>query len=869
MSQVNQAATIHPGSRFQPLVPPIERMDVYPTRTFQGFKLRMGRPFPFGASSVPGGVNFSIFSSHATACTLVLLEKSLPQPFVEIPFPPEFRIGDVFVMIVFDLDYESIEYGYRMDGPNRPELGHRFDPSQILLDPFAKAMSGRDVWGVRKADEVDPHRGRLVFDDFDWGEDRSPQIPMEDLIVYEMHVRGFTRHASSGIKYPGTYAGIRQKIPYLKELGVNCVELMPIFEFDELEGARVSPQTGAPLLNFWGYSTLGFFAPKAGYAATGKLGMQVDELKSLVKELHKSGIEIILDVVFNHTGEGGAGGPTISFRGIDNRTYYMLAPDGSYLNFSGTGNTLNCNHPVVRSFVLDCLRYWAAEYHIDGFRFDLASVLGRDPSGAPLSNPPLLESLAFDPILARCKLIAEAWDAGGLYQVGSFPRYGRWAEWNGKYRDSLRRFLKGDTEQVGEVARRLSGSDDLYGQVGATTSVNFITCHDGFTLRDLVSYNTKHNEGNGEDNRDGSDANYSWNCGWEGPTADPQIEALRRRQMKNAIAMLLLSEGIPMILMGDEVGRTQRGNNNPYCQDNELSWLDWSLAEKNGELFRFFKQCIAFRMAHPVLRDWSTAQGDAEPGGVAGITWHGTRAWNADWSDGSRTLAFMLANPTDGFAPRAYIYAALNMCWETLPFEMPQLPAGWGWHVFANTSMPPDGDIAEIGKEPLVADQRQVLAGGRSVIILVGKEVSAVPRTPTQEHLTVSAQLTSLASIGQYVRAAACAGGLDARSGYKLSLAVVEIATNTIVHGFGESDADAVLDLWWTIKDDAVAVVMEDAGRAFDPRQTPGPTDLAAPLGERKPGALGVWLALQAVDRFDYERSGDRNRHTFTMKRRR
>ena len=384
------------------------------------------------------------------------------------------------------------------------------------------------MWGVKPNwGDVYQHRGRLVFDDFDWQGDRPLETPMEDLVIYELHVRGFTRHASSGVKFPGTFAGIREKIPYLKELGVNCVELMPIFEFDEFENSRPSPADGSPLMNYWGYSTLGFFAPKSGYAATGKIGMEVDELKSLIKELHKNGIEIILDVVFNHTAEGNEYGPYISFRGIDNKTYYMLTPEGYYYNFSGTGNTLNCNNPIVRLLVLDCLRYWAADYHIDGFRFDLASILGRDPCGAPLANPPLLEVLAFDPVLAKCKLIAEAWDAGGLYQVGSFPAYGRWAEWNGKYRDCARKFLKGDMGQVGEMAQRLQGSPDLYAGRGPAASVNFITCHDGFTLHDLVSYNGKHNEANGEDNRDGANDNESWNCGWEGPSTDPAVNALR------------------------------------------------------------------------------------------------------------------------------------------------------------------------------------------------------------------------------------------------------------------------------------------------------------------------------------------------------
>jgi glycogen operon protein len=482
----------------------MERIDIHPTHTYQDFKLRRGKPIPFGTTLVPGGVNFSIFSSHAKSCTLVLFKRHALEPFAEIPFPDEFRIGNVFSMIVFDLDYENLEYGYRMDGPFNPQEGHWFDSSKVLMDPYAKVIGGRDVWGVTPDwNNCFQHRPRIAFDDFDWEDDRPLEIPPEDQIIYEMHVRSFTRHESSGVKHPGTFAGIREKIPYLKELGVTSIELMPVYEFDEFENSRPNPQTGETLYNYWGYSTVGFFAPKAGYAATGKYGMQVDEFKALVKDLHKNGIEVILDVVFNHTAEGNEHGPTISFRGIDNKTYYMLTPEGYYFNFSGCGNTLNCNNPIVRNMVLDCLRYWAAEYHIDGFRFDLASILGRDPWGAPLANPPLLETLAFDPILAKCKLIAEAWDAGGLYQVGSFPAFGRWAEWNGKYRDGIRKFLKGEAGRVGDMAQRLQGSPDLYAHAGRApaTSINFITAHDGFTLADLVSYNGKHNEANGENNR--------------------------------------------------------------------------------------------------------------------------------------------------------------------------------------------------------------------------------------------------------------------------------------------------------------------------------------------------------------------------------
>lgn len=705
----------------------MERIDIHPTHNYGEFKLRRGKPFPFGATIVPSGINFSIFSSHATSCTLVLFKKHAEAPMAEIPFPEEFRIGNVYCMVVFDLDYENIEYGYRMDGPNNFNEGQWFDKSKILMDPYAKIIGGRDVWGVTPDwNDIYHHRGRIAFDDFDWEDDRPLEIPPEDMIVYEMHVRSFTRHSSSGVKqkHQGTFAGLRDKITYLKELGVNAVELMPIYEFDEFENSRPNPETGETLYNYWGYSTVGFFAPKAGYAATGKLGMQVDELKNLVKALHKSGIEVILDVVFNHTAEGNENGPYISFRGIDNKTYYMLTPEGYYYNFSGCGNTLNCNNPIVRSIVLDCLRYWASEYHIDGFRFDLASILGRDPWGAPLANPPLLETLAFDPILAKCKLIAEAWDAGGLYQVGSFPAFGRWAEWNGKYRDGIRKFLKGDGT-VGDMAQRLQGSPDLYAWAGRApaTSINFITAHDGFTLMDMVSYNGKHNEANGENNNDGTNDNDSWNCGWEGPTADAGINDLRHRQVKNAIAMLMVSQGVPMMLMGDEMGRTKHGNNNTYCHDNDLNWLDWSLLERNADIFNFVKHCIAFRKAHPVLRNRYHFQNrDYVGSGYADISWHGTQAWNADWSDSSSTLAFMLCgkHAKEGTVPDNYIYVAMNMHWEAHWFDIPGLPNGMQWHVFANTGAPAAQASWQPGAEPVLSEQHGILLGSRSVVILVG-----------------------------------------------------------------------------------------------------------------------------------------------------
>lgn len=695
-----------------------DRIDYYPTHEHRGFRFRKGHVLPFGATVVSNGVNFSVFSSAATSCTLVLFRKREPQPLVEIEFPASFRIGGVYSMIVFDLDLEDLEYGYRFNGPWDPARGQRFDATKIVSDPYAKVVGGRDVWCDQPDwNDIYQHRARLAFDDFDWEDDHPLETPIQDLVIYETHVRGFTAHPSSGVNAPGTYAGLCDKIPYLRELGVNCIELLPVYEFDEWENSRRHPDTGQLLLNYWGYSTVGFFAPKAGYAATGALGMQVDELKNLIKQLHRSGIEVILDVVFNHTAEGDHRGPVISFRGVDNAMYYMLTPDGYYYNFSGCGNTLNCNHPVVRNMVLDCLRYWAAEYHVDGFRFDLASILGRDQNGAPLSNPPLLESLAYDPVLSKCKLIAEAWDAGGLYQVGSFPAYGRWAEWNGKYRDAIRRFIKGDENMAGEIATRIQGSPDLYWYRGPTASINFITCHDGFTLYDLVAYNGKHNEANGENNNDGSNDNHSWNCGWEGESTDPAVNALRIQQMKNAATILMLSRGVPMILMGDEIGRTQNGNNNAYCQDNELAWMDWTLAEKNADLLRFFQKIIHFRRAHTALRgDRFFMHYDAVGAGAPDIGFHGSMPWSPDFAPWSRCLAFMLSGH-HAPGPDTDIYVAMNMHWGAIPFRVPAPTGPNPWKIAINTSMPSPDDIFSPGKEP-VLEGDTVMVGPRSVMVL-------------------------------------------------------------------------------------------------------------------------------------------------------
>ena len=702
------------------------RIDANPTHEYSGFNLRAGKPLPFGATLLAdGGVNFSIYSRFATACELVLFEKHEAEPFATIPFPDEFRIGNVFTLVVFNLDFENIEYGYRMDGPYNPAEGHWFDRTKILMDPYAKVIGGRDIWGKPPDwDNIYPHRSRIFFDDFDWEDDHPLEIPLEDIIIYEMHVRGFTQHPSSGVKYPGTFMGIREKIPYLKELGVNCIELLPIHEFDEFENSRISPITGERLVNYWGYSNVGFFAPKAGFAASGKFGMQTDEVKALIKDLHKNGIEVLLDVVFNHSAEGNENGPYISYRGIDNKTYYMLTPEGYYYNFSGCGNTLNCNNPIVRNMILDCLRSWAADYHVDGFRFDLASILGRDQNGAPMNSPPLLETLAFDPILGKCKLIAEAWDAGGLYQVGVFPSWGRWAEWNGKYRDDMRRFLKGDYGMVDAMVQRLQGSPDLYQWRGTNASVNFTTAHDGFTLMDMVSYNEKHNESNGEGNNDGGDDNESWNCGWEGTTDDVEINRLRRKQVKNAAAMLLVSHGMPMILSGDEMGKTQLGNNNAYCQDNEISWIDWTLPNTNAEIFNFYKKMIAFHNSHTVLRGNKHFQNkDYVGSGYPDISWHGPKAWYMDNSNGEPVIAFLLCglHARGGTSKDDYIYVAMNMHWESHSFELPKPPEGLSWHVFANTDKLPPEDIWEVGQEVMLEDQSEFVVGPRSVVILVGK----------------------------------------------------------------------------------------------------------------------------------------------------
>lgn len=691
------------------------RIDTIPTHEIQGVRYRAGYVFPFGATLVGDGINFSVFSKEASACTLVLYHHSHRDPFLEIPFPREFRIGNVYSMIVFDLDPETLEYGYRFDGPWDPEKGLRFDRQRVLLDPYARSVSGRSVWGkIPDFTDPFPHRGQIIRDDYDWEGDTPLEIPQSELVIYEMHVRSFTAHSSSGVKYPGTFRGVAEKIPYLKELGVNCIELMPVFEFDEFENYHENDESLR--LNYWGYSTVGFFAPKAGYAASAPFGMEADELKSMIRNLHKNGIQVILDIVLNHTAEGNERGPVISYRGIDNRTYYLMTPDGGYYNFSGCGNTMNCNNPVVRNVVLDCLRYWVTDYHVDGFRFDLASILTRDENGKSMITPPLLDSIAHDAVLGHCLLIAEAWDAGGLYQVGSFPSFGRWAEWNGRYRDCLRRFIKGGAEYAPEMYIRIGGSKDLYGGRTAAASVNFITCHDGFTLYDLVSYNEKHNLLNGEGNRDGSNDNSSWNCGCEGETDDEQVLTLRYRQMRNFWTVLMTSRGVPMLYSGDEFGNTQYGNNNAYCQDNEISWLDWSMLDKNRDLYTYLRRLISFRKLHPVLRAAEHAKG-YNGTGYPELSFHGTRPWDLNDQEPGLAFAYLYTEDHKKYSTDmdCFIYVAVNAHWESHRFELPIVPENCTWHLAFESS----GTSYEPGEEQKWEDDSGITMHPRSTAILI------------------------------------------------------------------------------------------------------------------------------------------------------
>lgn len=654
-----------------------------PLDVVEGFKIRPGFFRMYGACVASNGVSFTINSHGATRCTLLLFKPQAPKPYARIPFPDSYRIGDTYSMLVYDIKPDEFEYAFSFDGPYEPAKGLLFNEENVLLDPYSRAVTGQRKWGEKPEGGKDfEYRARVVKSSFDWGNIKQLEQPFEDLVIYEIHVRGYTKDKSSGVSAPGTFAGLKDKIPYLKDLGINAVELMPIFEFDEMESARVVD--GVQLYNYWGYNTVSFFAPNTSYAFNEEHNHEGDELKSLIKALKENGIEVILDVVFNHTAEGNEMGPCFSFKGIDNNVYYMLTPDAHYYNFSGCGNVMNCNHPVVRNFIIDCLRHWAIEYRVDGFRFDLASILGRDQNGAPMANPPILESLAFDPVLGKMKLIAEAWDAGGLYQVGSFPSWNRWAEWNGRYRDDMRSFLKGDDGMAGNAITRITGSRDLYSPEsrGHKASVNFLTCHDGFTLYDLYSYNEKHNEKNGWNNTDGDNNGHSWNCGAEGETDDPNVNGLRRRLIKNAFAALLCSRGPAMFFAGDEFCNTQFGNNNAYCQDNIISWLDWGRLEEFKEIHDFVRHMIQFRKEHPILRKMTKPSSCQFPE----ISVHNGTPFNASTDYKTKLIGIMYAGRNEEDTEDDIVFYCMNAYWEPLVMQLPVLPNGKHWHVDTNTN---------------------------------------------------------------------------------------------------------------------------------------------------------------------------------------
>ncbi len=697
---------------------------VQPMAEINGFPVRPGMFDVNGATALPAGVNFTLHTHYGTSCELLLYHKGDDEPYAVLPFPEAYRVGDVYSMIVFGLNIEDFEYAYRIDGPWKPEQGMRFDKKNVLLDPYAKAVTGQRHWGERQ--EKDYH-ARVVKDVFDWGDMPQSKREMSDLVIYELHVRGFTMHESSGVKHRGTFAGLREKIPYLKKLGINAVELMPIFEFDETRNAR--EVDGKKLLEYWGYNTVGFFAPNTSYTAAEEYNKEGTELKELIRELHHNDIEVILDVVFNHTAEGNEHGPSFSFKGFDNKIYYMLTPDGNYYNFSGCGNTLNCNHPTVQQMILECLRYWTVSYRVDGFRFDLASILGRNLDGSPMDNPPLLKTLTFDPVLANVKLIAEAWDAGGMYQVGSFPASRRWAEWNGRYRDVIRGFLKGDNWEAWAAAWSIAGSGDMYGgytpddnttYAGYNSCVNFLTCHDGFTLYDLYSYNGKHNEANGWGNTDGSDNNRSWNCGAEGETDDPEVLKLRYRMIRNACAVLLCSRGTPMFLAGDEFGNTQNGNNNCYCQDNELSWLDWRLLEKNRELFDFFRFMIDYRHRHVIIRK-------KLPDAVCGmepIHAHDVQAENTNLPENTRTFSISFAGYDAERGADDLVYISINTYWEDVTITLPALSGAMHWYLSVDTWGDGQGRYVYPEKDEIRVDGSYTLRP-RSVAVFTGRQIKS------------------------------------------------------------------------------------------------------------------------------------------------
>ena len=691
--------------------------------------VRKGVPLPMGTHEYGRGVNFAFFSRHATRVRLEFFDSpadSTPARVIDLD-PTRNRTGDVWHVWVEGIGPGQL-YAYRVGGPYQPQDGHRFNFHKLLLDPFATAISQVLNWDFGPARGYDPSAPerdlvcsmaddsgampKCVFtqEHFDWHDDRLLRHPWSKTVIYETHVRGLTVHPSSGVENPGTYRGLMEKIPYLKDLGVTVVELMPVQEFNENRAADIDSQTGKPLKNYWGYDPVVFFAPKASYSSSGGLGQQKLEFREMVQAFHKAGIEVILDVVFNHTGEGNELGPTLCFRGMDNAIFYTLAGDKRYYkDYTGTGNTINANHPVVRDHILAALRYWMVEMHVDGFRFDLASVLGRDGTGKLLANAPLLERIAEDPILRDVKIIAEAWDAAGAYEVGSFSER-RWAEWNGRYRDDIRRFWRGDDGMLGSLASRICGSADIYTNSGKgpESSINFVTCHDGFTLNDLVSYQQKHNEANGESNHDGTNANYSNNYGAEGETEDVRIESIRKRQIKNFLLTLFISRGVPMLLGGDEFRRSQSGNNNAYCQDNETSWYDWSCLEKHREIFRFSRGMIAFRRAHPILSK-EQFYTDSE------IHWFGSQGGLPNWTDPKEKRFGCLIHEDE----KSALCLMFNAGSDAVDFGLPSVPPGARWHLAVDSSCDAPQDLFAAGEEPLCEDPQTYHLNPRSSAILL------------------------------------------------------------------------------------------------------------------------------------------------------
>jgi glycogen operon protein len=678
----------------------------------------LGRSSPLGATVTPAGVNFSVFSKHATGIELVLFDRATDaRPSRVVAISPEtnrqYHYWHVFVPGI----QPGQLYGYRAVGPFDPASGQRFDPEKILLDPYGRGVVAdsysRDA-AHRKGDNAAVSMKSVVVDPlaYDWEDDRPLKTPSSRTVVYEMHVRGFTRHPSSGVseRARGAYAGLIEKIPYLQQLGITAVELLPVFQFD----AQSCP-AGQGLVNYWGYAPVSFFAPHQAYSSRRDPLGPVDEFRDMVKALHRAGIEVILDVVFNHTAEDNHQGPTLCFRGLDNSTYYILERDRSrYSNYSGCGNTLNANNPIVRRLIVDSLKYWVEFMHVDGFRFDLASILSRDSAGHPMPHPPVLWDIESDPALAGTKLIAEAWDAAGLYQVGSFIG-DAWKEWNGRFRDDVRSFLRGEDCAVGHLADRILGSPAVYGHKRreAEASVNFVTCHDGFSLNDLVSYNQKHNEANGENNRDGANDNRSWNCGVEGATGDPDVERLRNRQVKNFLTITLLSLGVPMILMGDEVRRTQRGNNNAYCRDDKDNWFDWSLLEKHPDIHRF----VSVALERRVMRDTTAERRRTcltEMLRNARMGWHGVKLQQPDWSPQSHSLAVGAEMKREGLG----LHLIMNAFWEALDFELPTVDAREPWRRWIDTSLESPDDIVSWRAAPPTRNAHSYRAGPRSVVAL-------------------------------------------------------------------------------------------------------------------------------------------------------